>query len=103
MPIATTARVHPTAVIDPRADLADDVKVGPHVVIEGEVRIGPGCSIGPGVHLFGPLTMGSNNVVHSHAVFGDAPQHLKYRGERTAVEIGDDNIFSDRLLSYENT
>jgi UDP-N-acetylglucosamine acyltransferase len=103
MSIANSARVHPTAIIDPLADLAEDVQVGPHVVIEGEVRIGPGCILGPAVHLFGPLTMGCNNVVHSHAVLGDQPQHLKYGGEKTRVEIGDHNIFREHVTIHRGT
>jgi UDP-N-acetylglucosamine acyltransferase len=103
MPIASSARVHPTAIVDPRADLGDEVEVGPHVVIEGEVQIGPRCSIGPGVHLFGPLTMGCHNVVHSYAVLGDRPQHLKYQGEQTGVEIGDGNIIREHVTIHRGT
>ncbi len=47
-------RIHPTAVISPEVELAEDVQVGPFAIIEGEVRIGPGCIIKPGAHLFGP-------------------------------------------------
>ena len=43
MPIAQSARIHPTAIVDPEADLGEDVSVGPYVVIEGPVRVGPGC------------------------------------------------------------
>ena len=88
MPIAPSAHVHPTAVIDPRADIGEEAQVGPHVVIEGEVRVGPGCVLRPGVHLIGPLTMGCHNEVYSHAVLGERPQHVKYAGEPTRVEVG---------------
>jgi UDP-N-acetylglucosamine acyltransferase len=103
MPIADSARIHPTAIIDARADLADDVQVGAHVIIEGAVRIGPGCILRPGVHLFGPLTMGCNNIVHSYAVLGDEPQHLKYRGEPTRVEIGDHNVLREHVTVHRGT
>src|SRR5271154_5130201 len=93
MPIARSARVHPTAVIDPEADLGEEVQVGPYVVIEGPVRVGAGCVLRPGAHLCGLLTMGEHNQVHSYAVLGDYPQHLKYGGEPTRLEIGDHNIF----------
>src|SRR5438876_11557216 len=62
MPSAQTPRVHPTAIISPEAELADDVQVGPYVVIEGQVRIGSGCVLRPHVHLCGRLSMGRNNV-----------------------------------------
>jgi UDP-N-acetylglucosamine acyltransferase len=100
MPIASSARVHPTAVIDPRADLGEDVEVGPFVVIEGLVRIGAGCVLRNGAHLIGPLSMGCGNTVHSFAVLGDEPQHLKYAGEPSGVEIGDHNVFREHVTVH---
>ena len=102
MPVAP-ARIHPTAVISPEAELADDVQIGAHVVIEGPVRIGAGCVIRPGAHLFGPLTMGCHNQVFSHAVLGEQPQHIKYAGEPTRVEIGDNNIFREGVTVHRGT
>jgi UDP-N-acetylglucosamine acyltransferase len=103
MPIAQSARVHPTAVIDPEADLGDDVQVGPFVVIEGPVKVGAGCVLRNGAHLIGPLTMGCHNTVHSFAVLGDAPQHLKYAGEPTGLEIGDHNTFREHVTVHRAT
>jgi UDP-N-acetylglucosamine acyltransferase len=103
MPNSQPARIHPTAIIGPEAELADDVQVGAYAVIEGKVRVGPGCIIRPGVHLFGPLTMGCNNIVHSYAVLGEQPQHLRYKGEPTRVEIGDGNIFREYVTVHRGT
>jgi UDP-N-acetylglucosamine acyltransferase len=103
MPIAQSARVHPSAVIAPEAELAEDVQVGPHVVIEGQVRVGAGCVLRPGVHLVGPLVMGRHNVVFSHAVLGEQPQHLKYEGEPTRLEVGDHNIFREHVTVHRGT
>jgi UDP-N-acetylglucosamine acyltransferase len=103
MSFAHPARIHPTAVIAPEAELADDVRVGAHVVIEGPVRIGVGCVIKPGAHLFGQLTMGCHNQVYSHAVLGEQPQHVKYAGEATRVEIGDNNIFREGVTVHRGT
>jgi UDP-N-acetylglucosamine acyltransferase len=103
MPIAQSARIHPSAVIAPEAELADDVEVGPFVVIEGAVRVGPGCVLRPGAHLIGPLTMGCHNTVFSHAVLGEQPQHLKYRGEETRLEIGDHNIIREHVTIHRGT
>ena len=100
MAIAKSARVHPTAVIDPEADLADGVQVGPFVVIEGACRVGPGCTLKAGAHLLGPLTMGENNVVHSYAVLGDVPQHLKFKGDPSSVAIGDHNVFREHVTVH---
>ena len=103
MPIAQSARIHPSAVVDPEADLAEHVQVGPHVVIEGQVTVGAGCVLRPGVHLIGPLTMGRHNVVFSNAVLGERPQHLKYAGEPTRLEIGDHNLFREHVTVHRGT
>ncbi len=103
MPIAQSARIHPTAVIDPQADLADNVHVGPFVVIEGNVRVGPGCILRAGAHLIGPLVLGAGNQVFSHAVLGEQPQHLKYQGEPTRLEIGDHNVIREHVTIHRGT
>jgi UDP-N-acetylglucosamine acyltransferase len=103
MPIARSAHVHPTAVIDPEADLGENVQVGPYVVIDGPVRVGPGCILKAGAHLCGVLTMGEHNQVYSYAVLGEGPQHLKYAGEPTRLEIGDHNIFREHVTVHRGT
>ena len=103
MPIRPSARVHPTAVVSPEADLADDVEVAPFVVIEGPVRLGPGCVVRPHAHLIGPLALGRGNTVYSGAVLGERPQHLKYNDEPTRVEVGDDNIFREHVTVHRGT
>jgi UDP-N-acetylglucosamine acyltransferase len=103
MPFASSARIHPTAVISPDAKLAASVQVGPYTVIEGDVAIGPDCVIRPHVHLMGPLTMGRGNHVHTGAVLGERPQHLKYNDEPTSVEIGDYNVFREHVTVHRGT
>ncbi len=103
MPIRPSARIHATAVISPEADLGDDVEIGPFVVIEGAVRLGPGCVVRPYAHLVGPLTMGRGNKVFSGAVLGERPQHLRYNGEPTGVEVGDDNVFREHVTIHRGT
>lgn len=103
MPIAQTARVHPTALVGPEADLADGVEVGPYAVVEGPVRLGPGCVLRPHVHLVGPLSMGRDNLVFTGAVLGERPQHLKYQGEPTGVEVGDGNVFREHVTVHRGT
>jgi UDP-N-acetylglucosamine acyltransferase len=98
-----SARIHPTAIVSPEAELAEDVQVGPHVVIEGPVRLGPGCVLKPQVHLVGPLTMGSKNVVFTGCILGEQPQHLRYSGEPTGTEIGDNNIFREHVTVHRGT
>jgi UDP-N-acetylglucosamine acyltransferase len=103
MPGACAPRIHPTALIAPDAELADDVAIGPFAVIEGRVRLGPGCVLRPYVHLVGPLKMGCNNHVYSGAVIGERPQHLRYNDEPTGVEIGDQNVFREHVTIHRGT
>jgi UDP-N-acetylglucosamine acyltransferase len=103
MESALFPRIHPTAVISPEAELADDVQIGPCVVIEGEVRVGPGCVLGPHVNLCGPLRMGRGNVVFTGVVLGERPQHLKYEDEPTGLNIGDDNTFREHVTIHRGT
>lgn len=87
--------VHPTAVVDPRAELAEGVEIGPYAVIGAEVTIGPGCWIGPHVVLDGRVTMGADNRVYPGACIGQEPQDLKYRGAATEVVLGDRNTIRE--------
>jgi UDP-N-acetylglucosamine acyltransferase len=100
---AESARIHPTAIIPPDADLGEDVEIGPYAVLEGPVTIGTGCVIRAHTHLIGPLTLGSNNKVFTGVVIGEQPQHIKYNGEPTRVEIGDNNIFRENVTIHRGT
>jgi UDP-N-acetylglucosamine acyltransferase len=85
------ARIHPTALVDPGAQLADDVEVGPYSVIGGRVRIGPATVIGPHVVIDGRTTIGRGNRFFPFCSIGGAPQDKKYGGEDTELVIGDGN------------
>jgi UDP-N-acetylglucosamine acyltransferase len=95
--------IHPTALVAPTAELGENVEIGAHVIIEGKVTIGPACVIRPGAFLYGPLTMGRRNMVYSGAILGEAPQHLKYQGEPTSLEIGDGNVFREFVTIHRGT
>jgi len=97
------AKIHPTAIIPPEAEIDDSVEIGACVVIEGKVKIGAGCVIRPGAYLFGPLTLGEGNLVCTGAVLGERPQHSKYEGEPTSTEIGDRNIFREHVTVHRGT
>ena len=103
MALMISELIHPTAVIDPDAQLADDVQVGPYAIIEGPVEIGPGCVIEAHACLNGPLVMGSNNFVGYGAVLGKSPQHRGYNGESTSVRIGDRNVFREFVTVHRGT
>jgi UDP-N-acetylglucosamine acyltransferase len=97
------ALIHPTAQIDPAADLAPDVSVGAFAIVGPRVTVGPGTTIGPHAILEGPTTIGRNNRIHAHAVIGGAPQDKKYRGEPTRLEIGDGNTFREFVTVNRGT
>jgi UDP-N-acetylglucosamine acyltransferase len=80
-----------TACVDPRAELADDVEVGPYCIIGPEVKIGRGSRLIGHVCIYGRTTLGEENVIHPFAVVGGEPQDVSYRGSPTRVEIGDHN------------
>jgi UDP-N-acetylglucosamine acyltransferase len=99
----SSRRIHPTALLSPRANLTPDVAVGAFAVLEGEIRLGPGCVIGPRAYLIGPLTMGRDNFVHSNSVIGERPQHLQYRDEPAGVVVGDGNTFRENVTVHRGT
>ncbi|MBY0267285.1 MAG: acyl-ACP--UDP-N-acetylglucosamine O-acyltransferase [Burkholderiales bacterium] len=91
----TQARIHPTALVDPAAELAADVEVGAYSIIAAGAQIGEGTRIGPHV-LIGPHTrIGRRNVFFQFSSIGEAPQDKKYKGEPTRLEIGDDNTIRE--------
>lgn len=94
--------IHPTAIIDPKAELDPSVKVGPYAVIDGGVKLGAGCVVGPHVHLTGETSIGANNTFHSGSVIGDAPQDLKYKGEPTRLLIGEGNVFREHVTIHRS-
>jgi UDP-N-acetylglucosamine acyltransferase len=89
------ALIHPTAVIDPAAELDATVQVGPYAVIGAGVRIGAGTSIGPHCLIEGPTVIGRDNRIFGHSSLGGAPQDMKYRGEPTQLHIGDRNTIRE--------
>ena len=95
--------IHPTAIIDSAAELASDVQVGPWSIIGPGVRIGEGTVIGPHVVIHGHATIGRNNRFFQFCSIGDAPQHSAYKGESTALEIGDDNVFREHVTVHRGS
>lgn len=83
--------IHPTAIIDPSARIAANVQIGPYSIIGPEVEIGEGTWIGPHVVIKGPTKIGKDNKIFQFASVGDDPQDMKFKGERTFLEIGDRN------------
>lgn len=89
------ARLHPTAQIDPSAELAEDVEVGAYTVIGPHVRIGAGTRVGPHCVIEGHTTIGADNRIFQFASIGAEPQDKKYAGEPTRLEIGSGNTIRE--------
>lgn len=87
--------IHPTAIIDPKAELGTNVQVGAYSIIGPDVRIGEGTRIGSHVVIHGPTTIGCNNHIYQFCSLGEAPQDKKYKGEPTTLEIGDGNTIRE--------
>lgn len=96
-------RIHPTAVVDPRAELAADVEVGPHCLVGPGVRIDEGTRLLGHVVVSGPTRIGTNNVFHPFAVIGGEPQIRKVlagqveRDGRSSLVIGEGNVFREHV------
>ncbi len=89
------AQIHPTALVDAKARIADSAQIGAFTIIGADAEIGPNCVIHPYAQVVGHTRLGQGNTVHSHCVIGGPPQDKKYNGEPTRLEIGDHNVFRE--------
>ncbi|MBN1885952.1 MAG: acyl-ACP--UDP-N-acetylglucosamine O-acyltransferase [Candidatus Krumholzibacteriota bacterium] len=87
--------IHPTAIVDPGAELGTDVTIGPWTIVGGRVRIGDFTRIDSCARIEGRTTIGRNNHIYHGAAIGLDPQDLKYEEEETYVEIGDGNVIRE--------
>lgn len=87
--------VHGAAIVHDGAELGKDVTIGPYSVIGPDVKIGDGTSVASNVLIEGCTTIGAGNTIFHGAVLGTPPQDLKYRGARTLVKIGDNNMIRE--------
>jgi UDP-N-acetylglucosamine acyltransferase len=95
--------IHTTAIVDPRARLAEDVEVGPFSVIGPDVEIGPGSRIGPHVVVKGPTVLGARTRIFQFASVGEDCQDKKYAGEPTRLVMGDDNVIREGVTLHRGT
>jgi UDP-N-acetylglucosamine acyltransferase len=97
------ATISPLSLVDPKAQFADDVEIGPFCVVGPEVALGPGCKLLSHVVIMGRTTAGTNNIFHPTAVIGGTPQDKKYAGEATRIEIGDNNELREGITIHIGT
>jgi UDP-N-acetylglucosamine acyltransferase len=97
------ANIHPTAVVEPGARIADDAVVGALSYVSADATIGPGCHLVSHVAILGRTTLGTGNRVWPHATLGAAPQDLKFHGEQTELIIGDHNEIRESVTIHSGT
>ncbi len=88
-------KIDPTAIVSPKAHIERDVKIGAYSVIGDDVFIGEGTLIGHHVIIEGPTRIGKRNIIYPFASIGTPPQDITYKGERTELIIGDENIIRE--------
>jgi len=87
--------IHPTAIVDPEARVAESAEIGPYSIVGAGVEIGARTLLKAHVYLEGPMTIGEDNVFFPYCTVGIAPQDLKYHGERSETRIGDRNTIRE--------
>jgi UDP-N-acetylglucosamine acyltransferase len=96
-------QIHPTAVVDPKSELGVGTTVGPYCVIGPDVVIGEDCWLQHHVTLQGPMMAGAHNKFYAYCSIGQQTQDLKYAGEPTYLEIGDENTFREFVTVNRST
>ncbi len=95
--------IHPTAIVDPKAQISAGVEVGPYSIIEKDVIIREGTSIGPHVVIRQGTTIGKRCRIFQFSSIGEAPQAVAYKGEETSLILGDDNIIREFVTLHRGT
>lgn len=94
---------HPTAIVSEDAVIGPGVEIGPYAIIGAGVTVGADSKIGAHTRVEGPTKIGERNVFYGSASIGSPPQDLKYRGERTELQIGNDNVFREFVTINRGT
>jgi len=95
--------IHPTAIIDSKADIGEGIEIGPYCVIEKGVSIAEGTKIGPHVVIREGTQIGKQCQISQFASIGEAPQSVAYKGEKTSLWIGDRNIIREFITLHRGT
>jgi UDP-N-acetylglucosamine acyltransferase len=97
------AQIHPTAIVDAKAQIGAGTVIGPYCVISANVTLGPECWLQHHVTLNGPTRAGARNKFYAYCSIGQQTQDLKYQGEPTYLEIGDENTFREFVTVNRST
>lgn len=98
-----SARIHPTAIVDPAVSVPKSCAIGPFCIVGEDVEMGENCELLSHVVLGGPMKIGSNNRVFPFTTLGLEPQDLKFKGEKTRLEIGDNNTIRECVTIHRGT
>src|SRR5213594_1376606 len=96
-------QIHPTAIVDPRAEISAGTTIGPYCVIAADVVLGQDCWLQQHVTLCGPMHAGASNKFYASCSIGQQTQDLKYQGEPTYLEIGNENTFREFVTISRST
>lgn len=95
--------IHPTAIIDPKAQIDNNVSIGPYAIVKADVRIGSGTTIGPYTTIEEYVTIGENCQIFQYAAIGGAPQDLKFHGEKSYLTIGSGTVIREFVTINRGT
>lgn len=98
-----TLTIHPTAIVSPTVELAENITIGPYCVLDGEIRVGAGTTLFSHVSISGRTTIGKRCTIYPFASLGYPPQDRKYHGEPSTLIIGDDNIIREYVTMHPGT
>jgi UDP-N-acetylglucosamine acyltransferase len=98
-----SGEIHPTAMVDPGAEIGTGTVVGPYCIIGADVVLGANCWLQHHVTLSGPMRAGTGNKLYAYCSIGQQTQDLKYQGEPTYLEIGDENTFREFVTVNRST
>jgi UDP-N-acetylglucosamine acyltransferase len=95
--------IHPTAIVDPQARIAETAEIGPYSIVGPQVEIGAGTRLMAHVYAEGPARIGEENIFYPYSTVGVAPQDLKYKGERSETRIGNRNKIREFVTIHRGT
>ncbi len=95
--------IHPTAIVDPKAELGEGVEIGPFCIIEAGTRIGAGSTLESNVIIKRGTTLGTNCRLMPNIILGGEPQDLKFKGEESFVKLGNNNVLREMVTIHRAT
>lgn len=95
--------IHPTAIVDPRSKLGNNISVGPYAIIEADVEIGDDCSVGPHAVIYNGARIGNRVKIFQGASIANLPQDLKFSGEPTLFNVGDNTVIREFATLHRGT